>query len=122
MSLNLLVETVHDIEKMGKSIADVDWVGAESFGWFTWYEFAPIAEATNYDSGFGSQKIASDLIVHFTDGQYMDRGEYDGREWWQCHPPISRPAEHVVPTTLGGDEIMWDTLHEIHHPYNGEEE
>ena len=33
-----------------------------------------------YDSGFGSQKIKG--FVWLKDGTWLERGEYDGSEWW----------------------------------------
>lgn len=35
----------------------------------------------NYDSGYGGQELEG--IVWLNDGTWLDRGEYDGSEWWQ---------------------------------------
>jgi len=35
----------------------------------------------DYDAGYGLQRIYG--TVWFTDGTWLDRGEYDGSEWWQ---------------------------------------
>jgi hypothetical protein len=42
-----------------------------------------------YDEGFGSQELFG--IVWFTDGTWLDRGEYNGSEWWNYNivPPVS---------------------------------
>jgi hypothetical protein len=42
----------------------------------------------NYNAGFGGQELFGE--VWFTDGTWMDRGEYDGSEWWnhQIMPEI----------------------------------
>lgn len=37
----------------------------------------------DYDDGYGSQEIAADLVVAFTDGGFLRREEYDGSEWWE---------------------------------------
>ncbi len=34
-----------------------------------------------YDSGFGEQKLFG--TVWGMEGKWMERGEYDGREWWK---------------------------------------
>ena len=34
-----------------------------------------------YDNGFGGQRLFGN--VWFTDGTWLDRGEYDGSEWWE---------------------------------------
>jgi hypothetical protein len=42
----------------------------------------------NYDSGYGGQELFG--IIWLIDGTWLDRGEYDGSEWWsyQCCPII----------------------------------
>jgi hypothetical protein len=35
----------------------------------------------DYDAGYGLQRIYG--TVWFTDGTWLDRGEYDGSEWWE---------------------------------------
>lgn len=37
--------------------------------------------AINYDSGYGSQEWFG--WISFTDGTWIERGEYDGSEWWE---------------------------------------
>lgn len=34
----------------------------------------------NYDNGYGSQELFG--IVLLEGGAWLERGEYDGREWW----------------------------------------
>ena len=34
----------------------------------------------NYDDGYGTQEIFG--FISFKDGTWMERGEYDGAEWW----------------------------------------
>ena len=34
----------------------------------------------NYDDSYGSQEIFG--FISFKDGTWMERGEYDGSEWW----------------------------------------
>lgn len=34
----------------------------------------------NYDSGYGGQELYGCIV--FEDGSWLERGEYDGSEWW----------------------------------------
>ena len=80
---NLLVETLESIKVSGRGAADVAWVGSRDGKYaISWGNFSIIAEATNYDNGYGGHEIALDLVVVFRDGSWLERGEYDGSEWW----------------------------------------
>lgn len=80
--MNLLAETVHVLATHNLTGADVLWVGscdgqyAES-----WEEFATAATVIEYDDGFGGQEIHAALVV-VGDDWWLERGEYDGSEWW----------------------------------------
>lgn len=110
--MNLLSETLNDISASGHTVEDVDWVGSVDYGWFTWDEFERLADF-DYDASFGSAAIAGDLKVVFTDGNYMKRGEYDGSEWCEYNAPITKPNTRKVPTTVGGNRFMWESLSEM---------
>ncbi len=36
-----------------------------------------------YDNGYGSANIPENLLIVFKDGSWLERGEYDGSEWWE---------------------------------------
>ena len=36
-----------------------------------------------YDNGYGGQELFGTVV--FKDGSWLDRGEYDGSEWWDYH-------------------------------------
>jgi len=36
-----------------------------------------------YDSGYGCQELFG--TIYCEDGVWLDRGEYDGSEWWNIH-------------------------------------
>ncbi len=38
---------------------------------------------TEYDSGYGGQELFG--TIWYTNGNWSDRGEYDGSEWWEYH-------------------------------------
>lgn len=108
--MNLLQETITVIESNGKSVDEVLWIGGDDC-WFTWDHFTTISDQ-EYDSGFGGQKVASDLIV-VGSGWWMSRGEYDGSEWWDFHQPITKDnREHSEPSNLFA-EIGWSTVKRI---------
>lgn len=79
---NLLKETIQDIESSGHSIEDIDFIGSFSgeYG-VSFSEFQKLADR-EYDNGWGSENVARDLVVLFSDGSYLNRWEYDGSEGW----------------------------------------
>lgn len=105
---NLLTETVEVLESFGKKPSDVDWVGGVDV-WFSWEEFAAVADVI-YDSEYGGQEVASDLVV-VGNGWWMVRSEYDGSEWWEFVEPMTKPERHIVPRNLLG---QWDTVASLH--------
>ena len=87
---NLLEETISVLARNGKEPKDVIWVGSED-GWFTWEDFCQVAD-TEYDSGFGGAEVARDLVIVGQDF-WLERGEYDGSEWWECKTWPAQPKE-----------------------------
>ncbi|WP_283640102.1 hypothetical protein [Mesonia mobilis] len=45
----------------------------------------------NYDSGYGGQELFGTLW--FVDGSWIERGEYDGSEWWEYKTTPEIPKE-----------------------------
>ena len=45
----------------------------------------------NYDNGYGGQNLFG--IVWLNDGTWLERGEYDGSEWWEHRVRPQIPAE-----------------------------
>lgn len=80
--MNLLTETLEDIKTSGHTTDDVAIVKLYRSGkCATWDEFVKIANF-EYDNGWGSREINSDLVVVFNDSSWLERREYDGSEWW----------------------------------------
>lgn len=111
---NLLHETQDAITRSGHSVEQITFIGsADGTYRMTWDEFTGLANA-EYDSGFGGAEVATDLIVLFSDGKRLWRGEYDGSEWWEFDPPVSvdynsaegKPIAHLI----GG---LWTSLAEL---------
>ena len=79
--MNLAIETRELLSDCGKSENDIVWVGCREFQ-IPKELFWALAEKTNYDDGFGWQKIATDLLV-VGNNFWLERHEYDGLEWWE---------------------------------------
>ena len=110
--MNLLQETKKDITTSGHKIKDIIFIGSEDTGHScTWKEFETLADK-EYDSGYGGQEVATDLIIVFRDGMKMWRGEYDGSEWWNFSTPFSNPIDKQPIAELFCHSA-WETLEEI---------
>ncbi len=97
---NLLAGTLEIMNGHGKAPTDVRWVGS-SDGMFvgTWADFAQRANF-EYDSGFGSAQVAEQLVV-VGDDWWLERGEYDGSEWWEFKTvPTMHTHAQTLPETL----------------------
>lgn len=108
---NLLEETLKVLADNGKTPDDVEWVGSVSFGWFSWDDFAGLANKT-YNSGFGGQEVASDLVVAGKNW-WLERHDYDGSEWWEYKEQPQRPNEHRIPQHVVRGSSLWETLEEM---------
>lgn len=116
---NLLEETLKTIESHAYLPEDIVFIGSGDgeYG-CTWEEFTQLANF-DYDEGYGGQEIATDLIIVFSNGTYLQRGEYDGFEWWELVEPIKVPKTYKPIKGLSG---RWSTLEEIHNRANYDEE
>ena len=83
--VNLLEETLEVLECNGKTSGDVVWVG-NKYKKTTWENFKNISNF-NYDNGYGGNEIGGTLLI-VGDTWWLERGEYDGSEWWEFkeHP------------------------------------
>lgn len=108
---NLLQETLNQLESNDRCSEDVIWVGS-SDGKFsiTWAEFAKIADV-DYNAGYGSQLIASDLVV-VGDDFWLDRDEYDGSECWTFNS-LPVPAKKPKTFTTVNNGGTWATVEEM---------
>jgi hypothetical protein len=113
---NLLAETLNDIKELGYVPEDIIFIGSRKSGHqCTWGEFANLADV-EYDESYGAQKVATDLEIVFSDGSGMQRGEYDGSEWWTYFQPFTPPAVRKPITRLvcTGMEVGWISLPSMH--------
>ena len=109
---NLLEETTAVLERNLERV-NVMWVGSADGKYaITWQQFCLMAASVVYDSGFGAQEIAKDLIVVGPDW-WLERHEYDGSEGWvfkrmptRLVDPVPLPFSNVA----GG---MWNDISEM---------
>lgn len=105
----LLLETLQDLTGNDKSPLDVAWVGSRDGEYaITWDDFAAISNVT-YDSGYGWQEVASDLVVVGV-GWWLERSEYDGSERWDFQ---TQPQRHPSPkpfTIAVNSSTGWNRL------------
>ena len=92
MIVNFLKDTLNKMEENGVSPDDVLYV-FNSFGYCSWEEFEKLANF-DYNNGYGLVVIDLNLIVRGSDW-WLERGEYDGSEWWKfCTTPSRSMRRH----------------------------
>lgn len=95
---NLLTETRGVLWSHGYIELDITFIGSHyTKEETTLNEFILMAGSLDYDSGYGTVEIRSDLTITLKDGSYFRRWDYDGSEGWKHIP---RPDEHGVYTPL----------------------
>ena len=92
---NLLQETLKCLAANDKIPADVQWVGVvvrndDPMPVGSWKDFERFADI-DYDSSYGSAEIAEVVIVG--KNWWLERGEYDGSEWWDFKTLPLMPIE-----------------------------
>ena len=98
---NLYAETVQAMKSIDKDPSDIGRIGSYDGEYeCTWVEFCSLADF-HYNSGYGGTEVATDLIIMFTDGTWMERKEYDGSEWWSyVTPPNLRNSIFHFPNEI----------------------
>lgn len=110
--MNFLKETIDEIEVRGQTVENIIFIGSRNSGHScTWEEFVELANF-DYDDGFGGAEIPSDLMIAFSDGAMMTRGEYDGSEWWDYIVPFKMPDVLREITTIKSNK-HWVSLKDI---------
>jgi len=106
---NLWEETISELKDGGKTYDDVVAVCCFDFC-IPKSNFEEIAKRTDYDSRFGAQHVATDLMI-VGDDFWLERHEYDGSEWWEYKTIPTIPQEVKIVDNLAGG--MWNTLGEL---------
>lgn len=115
MTTNLKLETKQAIEEAGKSETDIAWIGGDEFE-IPKKLFWTLSDV-EYHGGYSAQEVAEDLVIVFSDGSYLSRGEYDGMEWWEHHKTPERPTGYREDirnlTAKGAGKTGWETLADL---------
>ena len=90
---NLFDETDFRLVRIGKTWDDISWIGGKDF-YITVPQFIEAAKETNYDCGYGSEEVATDLIIYFNDESWLSRDSYDGAEFWRYNVYPQKPQTH----------------------------
>lgn len=103
---NLWEETIKILSEYGKTFDDVLFIQGDNFE-ITKDNFEIVAKHTDYDSGFGAQLVAMDLVLVGKDW-WIERDEYDGSEWWDFKAiPLKKDEIKNITRLAGG---RWDIL------------
>jgi hypothetical protein len=112
---NLLKETQNILEWSGKTPADVLWVGSFDGEYtITWAEFEQLANI-EYDSGYGGQEIANDLVVVGNDW-WLTRSEYDGSEGWHFNTKPQAGEGKSFNRVTDPEGACWASIEEMNRP------
>jgi len=95
---NLLQETVAALHENGKTTQNVLQVQLRDKA-CSWNSFAEMASVFNYNASYGIAYVNLDLIV-IGKGWWLERGEYDGSEWWIFRTTPSLLASGTPLTSL----------------------
>jgi hypothetical protein len=105
--MNLFDETIRVLKKDNYTFDDILSVQGNKYR-ISVEKFIEIAKKTDYDDGYGSQEVASDLVLLMKDGSFYYRFEYDGAECWK-HSVVPKVIEHI-------DDDLINCLHGKHWP------
>lgn len=112
---NLYEETKRVIEEEGFSLSDITFIGTARHR-ININSAIELMKKTEYDGGFGAQRVADNLII-IGNGFSMKRREYDGSEWWELEKTFTVLPSKEVEIDSFLAEIGWDTLEEINNIY-----
>ena len=100
---NLLEETEKMLQDLGKTWQDVRYICGNGYE-ISQGDFRRIATGFNYSADYGHQYVPEDLTI-VGDGWWLERGEYDGSEWWEFKSCPRRPTTIRPLLTIDGNEF-----------------
>lgn len=113
---NLLNETKKVLKEHNKTLKDVVAIQGNDFG-ITIDKFIALAD-TEYDAGYGSPKVAEDLLIIGKDW-WLERREHNGCERWEYNElsnilPINDDV-YALTVNQSNEDIYcgWETLSRI---------
>ena len=100
---NLLNETIEELQKAGTTLEDVAAIQVNHKR-ISPERFRKLANV-NYDPGYGIQLVLPNLVIVLKDGTWLERGEYDGSEWWNhvAPPKVIEAIDDTVDTLFIDD-------------------
>jgi len=107
--MNLLEETLKALEGKDLAPSDIIWIGTRKWGWFTWDEFSRVANV-EYDDSYGTAAVPMGLLI-VGKNWWLERGEYDGSEWWEYKARPKKPKHHKKPSKIVGR--LWPDMDEL---------
>lgn len=106
---NLWEETLEVLRDHGKTFEGVRYIQGSDFK-ITKENFERLAKQANYHSGFGAAHVPTDLTI-VGKGWWLERGEYDGSEWWDFKETPKQINEvRNISCIVGG---MWPKLKDL---------
>ena len=106
---NLWEETLEVLRDHGKTFEGVRYIQGSDFK-ITKENFERLAKQANYHSGFGAACVPTDLTI-VGKGWWLERGEYDGSEWWDFKETPKQINEvRNISCIVGG---MWPKLKDL---------
>lgn len=111
---NFKDETLNVLAENGKTWNDVKFIQGDDFKVSNNKD--ELLELMNfeYDDGYGAPKIAEDLKI-VGDNWWLERGEYDGSEWWE-YKEIPKPnpeLKEIKRFQIKEDQIGWKSLKDV---------
>lgn len=108
--MNLKKETLAFLKENGKTVKDIRWIGSKDIA-IPQDLFWKLADS-EYNEGFGGAEVADDLVI-VGDNWWLERGEYDGAEWWEFKTLPTKPSVEKEVITVIKKYSYRDTLREI---------
>lgn len=86
--MNLRTETLEILNEHNKTVEDIKFICSGNRN-IPVDSFFMLADRT-YDSGYGGAEVDMDLQI-VGDDWWLERGEYDGSEWWEFKTMPKKP-------------------------------
>lgn len=91
--MNLKTETLKVLKLNKKTVEDIRWIGTK-YETINAEKFWRLAD-TEYDEGYGAQKVATDLLI-VGDNWWLERESYDGAEHWVYKSIPALPKRKMI--------------------------
>ncbi len=111
---NLLKETERELKGEGYTFDDVASIQGENIR-ISVERFKELANV-DYDDGYGSPEVATDLVLIMKDGCWFERVDYDGDEEWafrKCPQILENINDAAVKRLTTDGDVGWKTLEKL---------